>query len=371
MNTLLIGVGAAGDKAVVNAVNKGIVDVEDSIIINSTSKDFPEGYEGKKIVLSPNNYGCGKEVQIARGYALNAIKEGKMNLEEIKQYTSVIFCTSIEGGTGSGATPLLAQFVKEVYKKNTHIIAFAGFEEDVRGLQNSIEFFKNIDKGLIIQVIRNSAFLKAAKWNKFDAEQMANEEMNKRIELLTGKNFIFGTQNIDDTDIMKVSNTPRYMTVEHIDLEESLLDREQFDTVIRKMIHESKSLMPENPDAQKFGVILNIKKESEKAIDPLYTVIKEIYGKSFESFTQKQWDGQKEYIGLIVSGMRMPVEEVEKLYQRYREESERLNKDSDSFFEKVQSMDLDGSNKQFDMFKEVDQTVGSVSDFLSQFSTPE
>ena len=52
MKTMLIGIGAAGNKAVLNAVEAGVMKVEDTVIINSTSKDFPKEYTGTKIVLS-------------------------------------------------------------------------------------------------------------------------------------------------------------------------------------------------------------------------------------------------------------------------------------------------------------------------------
>ena len=68
MKTLLIGIGAAGNKAVMTAVNEGVVKEEDAIIINSTSKDFPKDFKGKTIVLSPKDTGCGKERSIAKEY---------------------------------------------------------------------------------------------------------------------------------------------------------------------------------------------------------------------------------------------------------------------------------------------------------------
>jgi hypothetical protein len=73
----LIGVGAAGNKAVVNAVEKGVVKESDTVIVNSTSKDFPASYKGTTIILSPNDTGCGKEISIAEEYAIDAIKQGK------------------------------------------------------------------------------------------------------------------------------------------------------------------------------------------------------------------------------------------------------------------------------------------------------
>ena len=74
MKTLLIGIGAAGNKAVLEATELGVVDLEDAIIINSTSKDFPEEFEGKKIVLSPKDAGCGKERSVAKDFAMTALR---------------------------------------------------------------------------------------------------------------------------------------------------------------------------------------------------------------------------------------------------------------------------------------------------------
>ena len=44
MKALLIGIGAAGNKAVMTAINEKIVSVDDTLIVNSTRKDFPKDY---------------------------------------------------------------------------------------------------------------------------------------------------------------------------------------------------------------------------------------------------------------------------------------------------------------------------------------
>ena len=369
MNCLLIGVGAAGNKAVMNAIDKGIINVEDTVIVNSTSKDFPIGYEGKTIILSPNDTGCGKEISIAREYAIDAIKNGKFNLSNIDNYSTVIFCTSVEGGTGSGATPILAKFFADYFGRNTHVIAFTGFEEDVRGLQNTVEFFKNLDQKLIVQTIRNSAFLPMSGNNKFTAEKMANDEMNARIEILSGKNLIYNEseQIIDDTDLLKVANTSGYMTIEHVYFNKSLIDQNDFNSIVKKMIYDSASLKSDNPGAARLGVFINFNPASEDAIDFTYKTIVDSYGKPFETFEHKQWDKNKEYIAIVVSGMQMPINEIEAIYNRYKEESNRVNKNADQFYSKMQSMNLEEENGMFDMIKPVEKSSGSIDDFLSQF----
>lgn len=369
MRTLICGVGAAGNKSVVNAIEKGVVDEKDTVIVNSTSKDFPANYKGKTIILSPNDMGCGKEVSVAREYAMNAIKQGKFNFDNIGDYSTVIFCTSVEGGTGSGATPLLAQFFANYFGRNTHVIAFTGFEEDVRGLQNTVEFFKNLDQKLIVQTIRNSAFLQAANNNKFTAEKMANDEMAARIEILTGKNLIYSEQNIDDTDLLKVANTSGYMTIEHVEFNKPLIDQNDFNSIVKKMIYDSASLKSENPGAARLGVFINFNPASEDAIDFTYKTIIDSYGKPFETFEHKQWDKKKESISIIVSGMQMPINEIEAIYNRYKEESDRVNKNADQFYSKMQSMALQEDNSKFDMIRDVEEkSNGSIDDFLASIN---
>ena len=365
MKTLLVGIGAAGNKAAMVAITKGIVEKEDVVIINSTSKDFPPQFDGNKIVLSQGNTGCGKERAVAKEYAKSTIKNGKMNIETIQNYTTIICITSVEGGTGSGATPIIAQFFNQVYRKNVHIIAFTGFEEDVRGLGNTIEFFQEVDSNLIVQTIKNSSFLREAGNNKFKAELLANEEMCKRIRILTGQDFIDSDQNIDDTDILKVSNTSGFMTIEHVSIDKPLVDQDDFNKLVKKMIYDSKSPKSKNPGALRIGIILNIDPSTEDAIDYSFQSIKDTYGNPYECFTQKQWDGKREYIAFIVSGMQMPIDEMKAVYDRYKERTNMVNKDADVFYTEVKNMQLDSADKKFDMIKPA-QSGLNIEEFLKQ-----
>jgi cell division GTPase FtsZ len=364
MKTLLIGIGAAGNKAVVEAVERNVVNVEDTIIVNSTSKDFPKNYEGVKIVLSDGDTGCGKERAIAKEYTKQAIGDGKFNFNSvIGQYITVIIVTSVEGGTGSGATPIIAKLLNQVYTRNTHIIAFTGFEDDVRGLSNTVEFFKEIDPAIVVQTISNSAYLSESSGNKLKAEALANKEMCERISVLTGQDFIEGSQNIDDTDILKLSNTSGYMTVEKKYFNKSLETRDDFERIIKNMIYNSSSVKSNKPSAARLGVVLNIKEASEDAIDYSFTSLKNAYGNPFEFFTQVQWDGKQEYIAYIASGMRMPIDEIEAVYNRYKEQSEKINKNGDEFFSRINTLEKLEEDDQFNMIKN-GRAATSLADFL-------
>ena len=369
MKTLLVGIGAAGNKAVMEAVSMGVVKEEDTLIINSTSKDFPKDYKGKTIVLTSEDTGCGKERSVAKSYALSAISSGKLNNEEFNKYTTIVVCTSVEGGTGSGSTPIIAQFFNQVYNKNVHIIAFTGFEEDVRGLANTVDFFKEVNSNLITQTISNQSFMTAANKNKFAAEKLANKELAKRFRILTGQDFIDSEQNIDDTDILKVSNTSGYTTIEKVEIKSPLVDEADFNKYVKRMLLGSHSILSDNPSAIRLGIILNLSPESEDAVDYNFTDIKARYGNPYESFMQKQWDeSQGEYIAIIASGMQMPLEQIESIYERYKEQSAKVNKTADEFYEAIQTMEIDEEDRKFDMIKPV-QKATSVQDFMKQFET--
>jgi cell division GTPase FtsZ len=363
MKILLIGVGAAGNKAVYEAVSSKLCKEEDTIIVNSTSKDFPKEYNGEKIVLSPNDSGCGKERSVAKDFVKTAIKSGKFNVDASK-YDTVIIATSVEGGTGSGSTPIIAKFFKEVSRKNVHVIAFTGFEEDVRGLANTVEFFQELDSDIVVQTISNASFLDQANNNKFKAEELADKEMCTRIRVFTGMDFIDSKQNIDDTDINKVSNTSGYMTVEYKQLRKPLESQDDFNKIIKNMIYNSHSIKSNNPGANRTGIILNISPESEDAIDYTFNDIIETYGKPYENFLQEQWDGKKEYVAFIVSGMHMPLDELKSVYERYKEASEKVNKEVDQFNKELNSLSLNDEDSKFDMIKVQEKGKG-IADFLS------
>ena len=364
ISALILGCGAAGNKAVTAMVASGIVDVDDCILINSTSKDFPIDFDGKKIVMSPRDTGCGKERKISKEYTLKLIKDGMLNIP-VDKYTTVIIVGSCCGGTGSGSICTLGRFFAEVYNRNVHIVAFTGFEEDVRELSNTIEFFKEIDSKLVVHAISNASFLQEANGNKYKAEQLANVELCKRIAIITGKNFIASSQNIDDTDILKVSNTSGYMTVEEAYLDKPLVNVDDFNKVVKQMIYNSHSIKSKNPGAIRIGIILNLRPESEDAVDYSFQLIKEAYGNPYECFQQKQWDGKREYIQFIVSGMQMPLDAIQEIFDRYNEAFKRVQTQNDQFYQAVAGMNLDPSAGRFDMIKPVEKGM-SIEAFLKE-----
>ncbi|MCM1215916.1 MAG: hypothetical protein NC548_15525 [Lachnospiraceae bacterium] len=372
MKGLMIGIGAAGNKAAMAVINDQSVQIqtEDVVLINSTSKDIPKEFEGQTVILSDDDSGCGKERAVAKEYIFSAIQSGKLDLDKkAEDYDIVIVVASLEGGTGSGSAPIVAKYADEMLGKNTHIFGFTGFEDDPRGLQNTVEFFQEISSSVTVHMIQNKQFLRAAGNNKFKAEQLANKELALRIKLLDGTLLKASSQNIDSTDIYKVVNTTGYTTVEYAELTQDLVDTTDFDKICKKMIYDSKSLRTSKGQSR-MAVIMNISPASEDAVDTQFKAFKENYGNPYECFVHSMYEpDMPEFIAVICSGMKLPLDEVKAIYDRYLKESEEVNKEEDSFYDQVHDFKANASNKMFNMGRPGSKGKSNKNDFLSQFQT--
>lgn len=346
-----IGIGAAGNKAIRELITERVCDEGDVVLVNSTDKDIPKDFNGDVVILSKTNSGCGKERKIARELAIESMKEGKFdNLVDGEGVDSVLIATSVEGGTGSGSTPIIGKYIHDVLGKIVHIVAFTGFEEDVRGIENTVEFFQEIDFDADLQAIRNSSFVEEANNNKLKAEELANKELAKRVRIMLGLDMIDSTQNIDDTDLYKLVSTTGYKTVEKKTFTKDLETTADFDTICKNMIYNSHSIQGQEPSELRLGVIMNLKPTSIDAVDLNFSVIKEAYGKPYEVFRHQQYDpNQPQYIAFISSGMKKPIDEVKAIYQRYLEETDKVNKENDNFFEEAKNMTIKEEDSMFDM----------------------
>ena len=364
MNFKIFGVGAAGNKCALKLLEAGVCTKDELVLVNSTRRDIPADFDGKLSIFNTTDGGCGKERSVGRAYASDALKNGKFDDAITDKDDSIILITSLEGGTGSGATPIMAKYFSEVLGKNVHIIAFSGFNSDVRGLQNSVEFFQEIDFDCDVQCIDLKEFNAASMGNHLKAEELADEEVVQRVKILMGKTIIASDTNIDAVDMLKLVNTTGYKTIEHLDFKEDLVDQNQFNQLCKRMIYGSKSLKTKEPAQLRLGVILNIRPESEDAIDYDFNIIKEAYGFPYETFFHKQYNGNTQFIEFICSGMKLPIEEIRAIHEKYKEQTAKVNKSADEFFSEIQTLGKDVTDNMFDMVKASKKSTMSKADFF-------
>ncbi|MEE9412625.1 MAG: cell division protein FtsZ [Methylococcales bacterium] len=109
----VIGIGGGGGNAINHMIENGMVDV-DFICVNTDAQALKN--TNAKTVLQlggelTKGLGAGADPEIGREAAL----EDRNHIEEILEGTDMVFLTSgMGGGTGTGATPVIAEIAKEM-----------------------------------------------------------------------------------------------------------------------------------------------------------------------------------------------------------------------------------------------------------------
>jgi len=332
-----IGIGACGNKAVAHLVTEGIIDKKNALLINTTLKDIPEGFKESAVRVGSGRGGCGKERNKGKELFLDAIENDKIDyLEDFVDIDDTVYIvTSTEGGSGSGGAPLVAAYYSEVFKVNTHIIAITGFEDDARGMANTIEFFKEMDDKFIVHTISNKKFLSDARGNELKAEKMANTHLKHIVSLLLGQVIKDSEQNIDETDLYKVVNTPGYCSIEYGNIDNGIKNQDMFNNLMYEMIDNTKSINMDNPSCKRMAIILDVSERNRGYIDFGFTAIKERLGFPYELFYHIQDESNSDFIGIIASGGDMPINELEAVYSRYTDANSKVKRNKDSFFDKI------------------------------------
>ena len=149
---MVVGVGGAGGNAVNHMWNLGIKGV-DFMVCNTDQQALDKSPVEKKIRLGSEGLGAGNDPENGRKAAVETLPEIKQYLEE--SGTRMIFITAgMGGGTGTGASPVIAKLAKEMGLLTVAIVtsplAVEGkirYEQAFRGIE---ELRQNVDSLLII-----------------------------------------------------------------------------------------------------------------------------------------------------------------------------------------------------------------------------
>ena len=159
MKIKVIGTGAAGNKATIALIENGVISADQALLINSTLKDVPANYRHIAVQFSNSTGGCGKERAVAKKLCAQSIGDNTLNRLDSLMNPDDQICvivSSSEGGTGCGSAPLIAKYMSEVNGARVHMVVFTGFQEDARGLQNTIEYFQELSPEYAVDAISNA-----------------------------------------------------------------------------------------------------------------------------------------------------------------------------------------------------------------------
>ena len=149
---MVVGVGGAGGNAVNHMWNLGIRGVT-FMVCNTDQQALDKSPVEKKIRLGSEGLGAGNDPENGRRAAVETLPEIRQALEEAG--TKMLFITAgMGGGTGTGASPVIAKLAKEMGLLTVAIVtsplAVEGkirYEQAFRGIE---ELRQNVDSLLII-----------------------------------------------------------------------------------------------------------------------------------------------------------------------------------------------------------------------------
>jgi cell division GTPase FtsZ len=343
MNIQIIGTGAAGNKAAIDALKANIISKDNIMLINSTSSDIPKEYQDRAAYLSDSAFGCAKEKATAERLTVESINNKKLKLNEwVKPTTeTVVIVTSSDGGTGCGSTPVIADYIYTEVETKVHLVIFDGFDDDETGLKNTISLYTSLDPNYTYEVICNKKFLKEANNNKLKACELANAEFCKRMAVLSGSCIVESDYNIDQADLLKTTITPGFMNIEYKEFPERLKNIDEFNEFLRRMCDESKTFDISKPSQIRMAVIVNLNKTSSDVIDWSFSVLKERFGQVKEMYHHSQQTKENEFIAFINAGMDIPTDSIDEIYEKYNKLKAQVKREPDAFFKNASKYQID------------------------------
>lgn len=202
----VIGVGGSGNNALDHMVSSKVKGV-DFIAVNTDAQDLHHALAKKKIHIGKNltkGLGTGMSPDLGK----RAIEENKEEIQEAIKGADMVFITcGLGGGTGTGASPILARVAKELGALTVGVVTKPFFFEGMQRMKIAEagldELSKEVDALIVIPNDRLLSTVTKETTAK-NAFAMCDEVLRQAVEgisdLITTPGFI----NIDFADIRSV-----------------------------------------------------------------------------------------------------------------------------------------------------------------------
>jgi len=198
----VVGVGGGGGNAITQMYNEGIKDVS-FVLCNTDRQALMESPVPNKVQLGPG-LGAGGDPEKARGYAEESIDAIKKMLSD---ETEMVFITAgMGGGTGTGASPIIARVARELDILTIGIMTipfiFEGTFKIIQALKGVEKIKQNVDALLVI----NNERLRDIYSNLSlpDAFKKADDTLEIAVRSISEIITIPGYINLDFSDVRKI-----------------------------------------------------------------------------------------------------------------------------------------------------------------------
>ena len=204
-NIKVIGVGGSGGNAVSHMISKGMEGV-DFLCANTDAQDLAQSHVATKIQIgidTTKGLGAGMDP----GIGSESAKESKEAIANAISETDMLFITAgFGGGTGTGASPVIAEIAKELGILTVAVVTKPfNWEGDLRA-QYAEEGIKELEKHVDSLIIIPNDKLQSLgkKITLVSAFEAANDVLLNSVQGIVELITVPGLMNLDFADVKKV-----------------------------------------------------------------------------------------------------------------------------------------------------------------------
>lgn len=344
----IIGVGNCGGQIAMLAENK-YPELFDSVYINTSENDLamiksPNG-EKYKYKIGKHIEGSAKDRSRMKEYLqanLNRIlsNEEFRNVMSTKQYCYVI--ASAAGGTGSGASPVLLDILRQLFPDITFVLVVVLPQLSASLLEqgNAVEYLKELYDILgstTTYMIYDNETTSGMSSTQSLVE--VNENIVEDLRVLTGiDNHATPYDSIDPADMESIIKTPGRLMVTRVNknLTEKTLEDNKLDDIIIKAI---KSSCHAETDRNKRVIMWGVITYFTEAVNKLYSSelsgVCDFIGTPIQRFNHNAINTAHEnlnFLYLITAGLSPINDRVKKITERIEELEKALASDNTNKF---------------------------------------
>lgn len=203
----VIGVGGAGGNAINSMISQASIKGVEFISVNTDAQALLQSQAGTKVQIGDNltrGLGSGGDPSVG----LKAAEESVEKIKQMLEGSDMVFLTAgMGGGTGTGASPIIAKAAKEVGALTIAVVtkpfSFEGTRRAVQA-EEGIEELK--DKVDTLIVIPNQRILEVVdkKLSLTDAFRVADSVLTHGVQGISDLITVAGLINVDFADVKSI-----------------------------------------------------------------------------------------------------------------------------------------------------------------------
>lgn len=335
LKLMMIGVGNAGNQAIVYAHQEGM----QVFAVNTSTRDLNDVFVDERIpcfIAGIDGRGSGKNIQKAIAlFKENGVKlfQSQLFIKMCQEVDVIIVTGATGGGTGSGIAPEICRILKSMFDKK--IIIYHGIVP--KNSDSNIAFSNSTYCLNEIKQLEIPYMLTDLEKFADDPNDVAFIKADKHVvecaKAVFGKSLqISSSQMMDENDLKSIISEPGYMGVYIVNnITSHNLEKQTMQSMMIEEIKRSPAVMIQKDGiSMQMGSILN---SPEDMVDPAktgdYSELFKFVGHRPKNGIYENYaitDGTDAQFTIIMSGMTYPINRLSEYTNIIKEQNEFLKK---------------------------------------------